>query len=67
MGSNPVADFLTLEETMKLILSVDVQEIKDGYAFTMHHAKKATTYKVMTLDAGFKKVMEIVEKFNEVK
>ena len=54
-------------KTDKLILSVDVQEIKDGYAFTMHHAKKATTFKVMGLGAGFKKVENIVKKINEKK
>lgn len=52
---------------MKLTISVDVSETSDGYAFTLHHSKKATTYKIKTLGAGFKKVMDIVEKFNEVK
>jgi FAD synthase len=50
---------------MKLNISVDVSETSDGFTFTMHHAKKTTTFKLKTLGAGFKKVMDIVEKFQE--
>jgi len=50
---------------MKLTISVDVAETSDGFAFTLHHAKKASTFKVKVLGAGFKKVMDIVEKFQK--
>ena len=53
------------EYDRKLNLTVDVVEIKDGYTFTLHHVKKATTWKVRALGAGFEKVMEIVDKHNE--
>ena len=50
---------------IKLRISVDVQETKDGYTFTLHHMKKATTWKEKAIGNGFKKVMEIVDKHNE--
>ncbi len=53
------------EYDMKLTLSVDVVEIKDGYTFTMHHAKKATTWQVRALGVGFEKVMQIVDNHNK--
>jgi len=54
-------------KTDRLILSVDVQEIKDGFTFTMHHNKKATTFQVTGLGAGFKKIEAIVKKIQEEK
>jgi hypothetical protein len=53
------------EYDAKLNLTVDVVETKDGYAFTLHHARKATTWQVRALGAGFQRVMEIVDKHNE--
>jgi hypothetical protein len=50
---------------VKLILSVDVQETSEGFTFTLHHNKKATTWKVKVLGAGFKKIEAIVKKIQE--
>ncbi len=52
------------EYDSKLKLSVDVIETKDGYTFTMHHSKKATTWQVRALGTGFEKVMQIVDNHN---
>ncbi len=49
---------------VKLKISVDVQQTKLGYTFTLHHAKKATTWQEKAIGNGFKKVMEIVDKHN---
>jgi hypothetical protein len=53
------------EYDAKLNLTVTVTEIKDGYTFTLHHAKKATTWQVRCLGAGFERVMQIVDKHNQ--
>lgn len=45
---------------MKHILSVDVCKTDDGYSFTLHHMRCATTFKVKSLNEGFKKIEEIV-------
>lgn len=53
------------EYDKKLTFSVDVVEIKDGYTFTLHNAKKATTWQVRALGAGFERVMQIVDNHNQ--
>jgi len=54
------------EPDHRLRISVDVQEIKNGYAFTLHHQKKATTWQIKSLGWGFQKVIDIIDKSDEV-
>lgn len=44
----------------KRILSLSVEEIASGYQFTLHNAKKITTWQVKGIGAGFNKVVEIL-------
>jgi hypothetical protein len=53
------------EYDAKLKIEVSVTETKNSYTFTMHYARKATTWKERALGAGFQRVMEIVDKYNE--
>ena len=53
------------EYDAKLKIEVTVTETKNGYTFTLHHAKKATTWKERALGVGFHKVIEIVDTHNE--
>ena len=49
----------------KLKLSLDIQETKNGYAFTLHFAKKATTWQSRAIGEGFERVMTIVDNHNQ--
>lgn len=53
------------EYDTKLKLSLDVQETKNGYTFTLHFAKKATTWQVRALGEGFERVINIVDNHNQ--
>ena len=52
---------------MKHILSLDIQETKDGYTFTIHNDKKVTTFKNKGILEGFEKAKEIILKVKEGK
>lgn len=50
---------------MKHVLSVDVQNSKSGYTFTLHHSKKAVTFEVKGLGEGFNRVVELEQELNQ--